>query len=672
MRAFFLLFGLLLGLYAGFCKGIISVSLVSILSVFILLLSINKKQVLWYLIAFSIGFVLMFFIQPLSDGEGVFNCFVVKAKENYVICICRFRKVYVSCKENTYQFGDIITVKGDIKSYVRITYESQFNSIEYFHKLGVDKEIINPSIENVFLLPFRFNEYKKVFLSNFDNETSSLISSVLFNRKDYDSEIISLADEIGIISLISSSGIIARIMISRIRSFLGRFMNEGVDYLCIFLEVILVILSPYKIGLLKILILDLLLLLNKTIFKKRFDYLTLLCVTGMIIILMDFYNAFQISFIISFIISFTIYLFKTNLNSGIELFKKIKTLCLVYAILLPFIIYMNNGNLNILSFILSQLFIPLVVLFSFISFISFFTVPFTHVLGFLSMCIKGIFKGAKFISLEINLGEIKVYFVFIYIIILYIVLFLIQIRFVKLRNTVILSSICCFVVSLLPIVNCFTGEVCFINVGQGDSILIRDRFNTVLIDTGGVTNNDLARNSLIPFFKKRKIYRINYLIITHSDFDHSGAKDSLIKNFNVKNVIESKDLFPLSIGKLYFENLNTFEGTTENEKSLVLSLDFIGKKWIFTGDADKEIEKKIIKYYPYTQCDILKVGHHGSSTSTCDEFLDFLTPSEAVISVGGKNKYGHPTEDVINRLSSRNIKIRRTDLEGTIIYSGFC
>ena len=95
----------------------------------------------------------------------------------------------------------------------------------------------------------------------------------------------------------------------------------------------------------------------------------------------------------------------------------------------------------------------------------------------------------------------------------------------------------------------------------------------------------------------------------------------------------------------------------------------MGYSFLFTGDAPVSIEKQILEDNPGISCDILKVGHHGSDTSTCAEFLDALKPKEAVISVGYKNHYGHPKKEVVERLEERGIRIRRTDEEGTITYA---
>ena len=188
-----------------------------------------------------------------------------------------------------------------------------------------------------------------------------------------------------------------------------------------------------------------------------------------------------------------------------------------------------------------------------------------------------------------------------------------------------------------------------------------------MIDTGGNKSFDMAEETLIPFMNKKKITHLDALILTHDDFDHSGAKDSLIENFKVKNLLTEPEQFPYTVGDLTFYNLNTFDFEEENDKSLVLSLEFIHKKFLFTGDASVITEEKILEKYD-VDCDILKVGHHGSNTSTSEKFLKAASPEEAIISCGEKNSYGHPHEEIIDRLKKYNIKIRRTDEEGTICY----
>ena len=194
-----------------------------------------------------------------------------------------------------------------------------------------------------------------------------------------------------------------------------------------------------------------------------------------------------------------------------------------------------------------------------------------------------------------------------------------------------------------------------------------------MIDTGGLQYKDLAKETLIPFLQKKRIYNIDLVIATHDDYDHSGALDSLKENFYVKNVVTEASNFPISINGINLMNYNLYtqELYEENEKSLVVGFTLNHTSYLITGDATKGIENKIMKDNKSIPCDILKVGHHGSNTSTSDEWIKYLKPKEAVISVGKNNRYGHPHKEVINTLLKNHITIRRTDLEGTIIYSSY-
>ena len=141
-----------------------------------------------------------------------------------------------------------------------------------------------------------------------------------------------------------------------------------------------------------------------------------------------------------------------------------------------------------------------------------------------------------------------------------------------------------------------------------------------------------------------------------------------MQNFDVGRFVDDPSDFPLTIGGLTFQNHNVYSWGEENEDSLVLSFSLLGETFLFTGDAGVAVEKRIIEDNPGLRCTILKVGHHGSKTSTSSEFLQTLKPREAIVSVGAKNTYGHPDPGVISRLKEAGIRIRRTDEEGSICY----
>ena len=203
--------------------------------------------------------------------------------------------------------------------------------------------------------------------------------------------------------------------------------------------------------------------------------------------------------------------------------------------------------------------------------------------------------------------------------------------------------------------------------------MIRSHNKVALIDTGGLTYTDIANDVLLPYLRKKQIYKIDMVLITHYDFDHYGALEELNKTYHVKNIYDYNSIFPIKMGEVTFTNYNYYwsSNSEENDKSLVIGFNICQKDFLVMGDAPSYVEKEIIKHNDSMACDILRVGHHGSNTSTSEEWIKYLNPKEAVISVGKNNKFGHPNKEVIAVLNKYHIKIRRTDIEGTIDYKQF-
>ena len=142
-----------------------------------------------------------------------------------------------------------------------------------------------------------------------------------------------------------------------------------------------------------------------------------------------------------------------------------------------------------------------------------------------------------------------------------------------------------------------------------------------------------------------------------------------MKSYKVSAIYDYNSTFPVTVGNLTFNNYNYYgRGDEENNKSLVISFSNCNKDFVIMGDAPTYVEKEIMKNTSSIRCDVLKVGHHGSNTSTCEEWLKYLEPKEAIVSCGKNNKFGHPNKEVVTLLNKYKIKIRRTDIEGTIVY----
>ena len=206
-------------------------------------------------------------------------------------------------------------------------------------------------------------------------------------------------------------------------------------------------------------------------------------------------------------------------------------------------------------------------------------------------------------------------------------------------------------------------EMTMINVGQGDAILIRAPLNSdnILIDTGKPS----AYNSLKTYLDAKSIYVMNTLIITHNDNDHSGNKTNIQKDYVVKQCIEThQNTIQSSIFTL--QDINEIQSEDENDSSIVNVMNFNDKQVCLMGDASTKTEEEIIHKYPTLSCDILKLGHHGSSTSSSNQFLDIVRPEIALISSGAYRIYHHPSEETIQKLLKRHIQYFDTKTSGDI------
>lgn len=210
------------------------------------------------------------------------------------------------------------------------------------------------------------------------------------------------------------------------------------------------------------------------------------------------------------------------------------------------------------------------------------------------------------------------------------------------------------------------GEVTFIDVGQGDCILIREPLNgeVVLIDVAGKINQNLPKSIIYPVLKSKGIKKIDKVVISHDDYDHSGGLDDLKELINIDTIISEPENIQLKYIRL---NAYQYEfAKDENDKSIVLFSTINKLNYLFMGDASIEVEKSFIDQYNQLDVDVLKVGHHGSKTSSSLSFIHQIRPLISVISSGRNNRYRHPHEEVINILKKENSLILNTQTQGSI------
>lgn len=238
-------------------------------------------------------------------------------------------------------------------------------------------------------------------------------------------------------------------------------------------------------------------------------------------------------------------------------------------------------------------------------------------------------------------------------------------------------------------------QIYFFNVGQADCILVRNNGKNMLIDAGDNEDGPL----LVKYIKRLGIRKIDYLIGTHVHEDHIGGMDNIIKEFDIGeiyipyttnkskrkfyedviNEVKQKELsinykkvgdkFELGEAKCEIKSIDNSDPTSYskiNSTSIVIKMEANNNKYLFMGDAEDDVEtnSKII----WEDIDVLKIGHHGSDTSSTEQFINKVLPEMAVISVNSNtNSYGHPSETVIKRLQDKECEIYRTDMNGTIL-----
>lgn len=664
----FQLFSFLLGAQVAFLRLSPFLIGVGLLTLFLFYFAYKRGRIylvrclVFFLLSFVI-FIVVYLLLPPLLGVGV----IVRSKENYFLVQIGFNRYYVSYQNSPYQVGDLIDINGIISDLSFTEYESRFSFTDYLLKKGVRGEIESYNIKPLFLFPLRFNVQYQHFLLKLPSPAREMVGALLFDYKDYESQAITFLDEAGVLYFFSVSGLTLGLFLRAVDYALSMKFQEKTRE--IVLLVFLIFLLPFyifKIGYYRHLFTKFYKVIYRRKTKESLDYFRAATYSMATLLLIDFRLALDYGFLLTYILSYLFMFSRAFTLTFNRKTRKVLSFFLISIFLFPFLI--QDGTYHILQPFFSLLLLPLIWPLQLFAFLSYLTFPIPDFLNgysnFLLLAVQTLNRFDVLFPVGVwNLNIKVLYFIFIFFL-----FYFREIGFKKWANLMPAFCLVLLLIRTIPVTNFFTSSVHFINVGQGDSILIVDKGVTALIDTGGVKSFSIVDEVLLPYFRKEKIYHLDYLILTHDDFDHAGGKDDLLNNFKVKQLIENPQQFPLIFPSFTMQNLNIFSGKDQNDKSLVLSFSLLAKEWLLMGDASIEIEKKIMHNNPSLDCDILKVGHHGSETSSSLEFLKQITPSEAIISVGKNNYYGHPSSKVIKNLKAVNAVIRRTDQEGTIVY----
>lgn len=622
--------------------------------------------------------------------------------DNDKLVITIFGKEKVLCnyyfkdENNTfdYELGDKIKLFGKLKLPSNNSIFNGFNYREYLkyerinYIFDIDKII---KISNNKSIMYKLKN-SIINIINKSPNKDYLHTFLLGNNKYIDKEVMESYRINGISHLFSISGmhisLLSMIILKLLKNY--KFKKEVV----ILFLLIYMTLTDFLPSILRSGIFFILIYLNKK-FNLNISMFKLMIILLFICVLIDPYIVYKIGFQYSYTISFYLITFNQLINkSKNKLYKLFIVSFISFIVSVPITIN-NFSQINVLSIFLNIFFVPIVssIIFplSLITFLfPFFNNLFTILINIFELLSITFSKIDNFIFI---MSKISTLFIIIYYIIISITLYFLS----KNKYKYIVSLMFIFVIHYNITIFNKGLEITYIDVGQGDSIFIKfpnDKSN-ILIDTGGkVTYGNLKNNysvgkNIVDYLKSMGIRKLDYLIITHGDFDHMGDSLYLIDKFKVENVIFNcgefnaleKELIKklnkrkvnycycikeLNIGKYKLDFLNTKVFGDENNNSNVIYTELNGYKFMFMGDAGIEKEKDILDKYNISDIDVLKVGHHGSKTSSSKGFIDEIKPKYAIISVGKNNRYGHPNKEVLNNLD--NSKIYRTDQDGSIMF----
>ncbi|KAA0549344.1 DNA internalization-related competence protein ComEC/Rec2 [Bacillus sp. BGMRC 2118] len=561
--------------------------------------------------------------------------------------------------------------------------------------------------------------------SYFPTPLNGFIQALLFGERGLlEEDTLKSYQDLGLVHLLAISGMHVSLLCAAAYILLVRIgmTKEKTIYTLMLLLPIYVIFAGGAPSVIRAAIMTFLLL-----FKLRFRNfplaaLDLISLAFLLMVIKNPYYVFQAGFQLSFIVTLSLILSsKTILQRYSSSVAQMLSSSVVAQISsLPFVLY-HFYQFSILSTPLNILYIPI---------ITFIVLPMSMILFFISMISAEITdyilplsneflllinKGANLIADSkwqlLVLGRPSGILLFIYAIVIILTFVLWEKNQLKLKKTffplILLLSLHWFHPYLSP-----KGEVTFIDVGQGDSILLELPFRkgVYLIDTGGSIPYEqeewkkkkepysIGEDIIIPYLKGKGIRKIDKLILTHGDLDHAGEAITLLENMNVSELVigdfhhtskfEEKIMKTAVRDSIEVKRVKKGDSWTvsglpfnvlspdqqyknTNEGSIVLHAILGGRTWLFTGDIEEKAERNLIANYPNLKVDVLKIAHHGSQTSTSEEVIKQLQPKVAIISVGVENRYKHPSIDVLNRLNEHDIQVLRTDHLGAIRYTFF-
>ena len=590
--------------------------------------------------------------------------------------------------------GDTLTLEGELnepissQNFYGFSYPTYLEYQKIFYIMKVSDFSIKTKNSNI------LNSIRNTVRSSIaDNKVGSYIK-VFFLGDDtsFDATLEEDFRKLGISHLFALSGTQISFLISIISFRKKNFNLKNLIF------VFSIVLSYYLIiedcaAIDRALIFSLVFSINNTFdFNIRPLFLILLSLS--ILFLINPYYIFDVGFQYSTVISCTLILYMNNKKSKGMIIDLLEVSWVSFLVSLPISLY-HFSYINSLSIVYNLFYVPFINVIIFpLSIICFFIPPLSFILEFFI----NIFEESVLFLSRINIGYITLArFNLVYYLLYFVLIF--SYLFLKVKKKLFLFLILLMVIVHYSYPKVFPKDALYmIDVGQGDSFLIISNNKAMLIDTGGVMNyyteewmqyeKSSGGKYLVTFLNQLGITKLDYLVLTHGDYDHAGEALTIMDEIDVEtvffngndlNLLEKKiwvnssshyklregDSF--SLGNFNFLVIsNTYPD--ENDSSLVLYSTIDDKKLLFMGDASIKSEEYILDNYEFDDITILKVGHHGSRTSSSEEFIDVINPTYALISAGVNNKFNHPHKEVVERLEENGSLIYNTGANGMVMF----
>ncbi len=658
----------------------------------------KKSKIVLLFSAFVLLFIFRFNFEVNYDKDG-FSGYIsgvidtIQDKGDYVSFVLKGKDKYLVnyAGDLSYSLGSKVKVYGEAYVPQDSTCFYLFNYKNYLLSKGIKYVFKAERIQSV-SSKVDFKYKIKNGLENYINsfKSSSFIKALVMGDNDIDDDIMESYRNNGISHLFAISGTHITILTSVLFFIFDKFFkNKDISFLiiCLFLG-FYVFLTGYSLSVVRASLLFIIINFNK-VFEIKIKSIYILLILFCLFLIFNPFYIFNIGFLLSFVISFFLLLSKSSfLNVKGYLGRSFYVSLISFFASYPIIIN-SYFEINFISPILNLFFGPLICLFIYplcllclvFKPLDILLYKFISIFNFLSL------EVSKYDYFKFSFSHMNILFIIVF----YLLLLMFIYKGKKCLYLIFVFFVIHYNVNYLD----FTSSFTMIDVGQGDSFLIKLSHNrgNILVDTGGQFDKDGTSNisdrKVIPFLKAMGVKKIQFLVLSHGDFDHMGEAVNLVNNFKVEKIIFNcgeyndleKDLIKvldkkkikyyscikelnIDNSKLYF--LQTKEYDNENDNSNVIYMEINNYKFMFMGDASTTTEKEILNKYNLPDIDVLKVGHHGSKTSSGKEFINEINPKYSIISVGKNNRYGHPNKEVLNNLKNSNVY--RTDEDGSIMF----